>query len=44
MDVSVELRTLFAGCLAKLAGLDTRWRDVMGEEVKSNVTGVGCDT
>ena len=31
MDVSVELRTLFAGCSAKLAGLDTRRRDVVGE-------------
>ena len=31
MDVSVELRTLFAGCSAKLAGLDTRRRDVVDE-------------
>ena len=31
MDVSVELRTLFAGCSAKLAGLDTRRRDVGNE-------------
>ena len=29
MNVSVELRILFAGCSAKLAGLDTSWRDVM---------------
>ena len=44
MDVSVELRTLFAGCSAKLAGLDIHRRDVVDEEVESNVTGVGCDT
>ena len=31
MDVSVELQTLFAGCSAKLAGLDTRRRDVVDE-------------
>ena len=31
MDVSVELRTLFAGCSAKLAGLDTHRRDVVDE-------------
>ena len=31
MDVSVELQILFAGCSAKLAGLDTRRRDVVGE-------------
>ena len=29
MDVSVELRILFAGCLAKLASLDTHQRDVV---------------
>ena len=31
MDVSVELQILFAGCSAKLAGLDTHWRDVVDE-------------
>ena len=31
MDVSVELQILFANCSAKLASLDTCWRDVMDE-------------
>ena len=31
MDVSVELRILFAGCSTKLASLDTCQRDVVDE-------------